>query len=104
MQKNITKELLGHSLLRTHKSQYFMLSDSNKTPVFRAGIWSGFFTALPSLQVAARQAYSFLQLQLAPRKLNNPAAPEKKNQAESKQESEYRGKSWRETDNEKAAE
>lgn len=81
-----------------------MLSDSNKTPVFRARIWSGFFTALPIPQVIALQAYSFLQLQLAPRKLNNPGAPENKNQADSKQQSGYRGKRWRETDKEKAAE
>lgn len=70
-----------------------MLSDSNKTPAFRARIWSGFFAALPIPQLAALQAHSFLQLQLAPGRSNNPAAPEKKNQAGSEQESGYRGKS-----------
>lgn len=56
-----------------------MLSGSNKTPVFRARIWSGFFTARPSPQLTAQQAYSFLQLQLAPGKLNNRPHRKRKN-------------------------
>lgn len=67
--------------------------------MFRARIWPGYFTALPSPQLAAQQAYSFPQLHLAPEKLNNLATPEKKRkktttkQASSTQENAYKGKS-----------